>query len=251
MTTRLDRGDPYRSSWYAKVIDVDHASIVLDQSCFFGPGGLLPTDTGCIAGRQVTRLRRSSTGVLTHVMAPSRRSDPAPPSAGDRVQCRIDWDERYRSMCLHTAQHLVELAAAATNDLAAAHVPKVGRNTATVDLVFRSSVCDSRAIVAWVKTVVGDDLPMAMVDASKPPHRRRWHLDGYGYRLCGALHSRSTAELRRVQLHPVELGPARLRVRLDVVGQSMLADTDGLGGYKPAGGTDGSGARQEGRRLGA
>ena len=216
MTTRLYVGDPYRSKFSAKVLDVADGSLVLDQSCFYGPGGLLPADVGWIAGRRVLGLRRSTTGVLTHVMKPARPSDPAPPRVGDRVRCCIDWQDRYRSMRLHTAQHLVELGARQTNDLVASYWPRVGRFSATVDLVFRSCRFDADAIVDWVTGVVVDDLSMGVTDSPAPPRGRLWYLDGVGHRRCESLHLRSTGELGAVHVDAHPLEPARLRVDLTV-----------------------------------
>ena len=218
MTTRLYVGDPYRSKFTAKVIDIDCGSLILDQSCFYGPGGLLPSDKGWIADRQVLGLRRNNAGVLTHVMKPARPSDPTPPKIGDRVRCCIDWSGRYRSMCLHTSQHLIELAASETHDLVAARRPSVSTREATVDLTFRSASVDPTAIADWVCTAVRDDLSMGAIDAPTPPHERLWYLDGYGHCPCDALHLRTTGELQRVRLETLMLEPGRLRVVARIAG---------------------------------
>ena len=218
MTTRLYVGDPYRSKFTARVIAIDCGSLILDQSCFYGPGGLLPTDSGWIADRQVLGLRRRNAGVLTHVMKPARPSDPTPPQVGDRVRGCIDWSGRYRSMGLHTVQHLIELAASETHDVVATRRPPVRTSEAIVDFTFTSSSVDPTAIADWVCTAVRDDLSMGAIDAPTPPHERLWYLDGYGHCRCDGLHLRTTGELAGVRLETLMLDPGRLRVVAHLAG---------------------------------
>lgn len=217
MTTRLYIGDPYRARFTATVLDDDDESLVLDQSCFFGPGGLLPNDSGWIGERRVVGLRRRATGVLLHVVGPSSSTDPTPPRIGDRVPCSIDWIQRHRSMTLHTVQHLVELGAGETNDLVASYRPPVGCEEASVDLIFQTPNIDAAAIVHWFAEVVGDDLSMGTVAAPATLGGRLWSLDGYGHHRCTAPHLRTTAELLPVELEPVALDHARLRINLRTV----------------------------------
>ncbi len=214
MTTRLYVGDPYCSSFTARVLDGDRCSLVLDQSCFYGPDGLFPSDRGWIAGRRVVGLRCSEVGMLLHLVAPPRSPDRSLPEVGDRVECEIDWTARHRAMCLHTAQHLVELGAGETNALAAVDRPPAGLTEASVDLTFETSKVDVGAIVQWFTDVVGDDLSMGSIEAPAPPHGRLWYLDGYGHRRCGAPHPHTTGELTGLELDAAIVDTARLRVTL-------------------------------------
>ena len=214
MTTRLYIGDPYRASFTATVLDTADEGLVLDQSCFFGPSGLLPDDSGWIGSQRVVGLRRRPTGALLHVVDPCSSPDQAPPGIGERVRCGIDWNDRRRSMTLHTAQHLVELGAGATNQLVAAERPPVGRDEASVELVFETPSIDAGAIVDWFAEVVGDDLSMGTVAAPPPLGGRLWSLDGHGHCHCDAPHLRTTGELSQVEVEPVAVGHDRLRVDL-------------------------------------
>lgn len=247
MTTRLYVGEPYRSMFSAKIIDVDRELVVLDQSCFFGPGGLLPSDTGWLADRRVLGVRRSSGGAVAHLTQVARSSDPAPPRVGDRVRCCIDWEDRYRSMRLHTAQHLVEVAAGNTNDLVASHQPKVGRSDASIELTFRTSAVDVTALLEWVAEVIRADLSMGVTDVPTMSSGRLWHLDGYGHRRCEALHLRSTGELQGVRLRADAIDPARLRVNLRIGCEGTRADIDGRERERVPGFSSGSGVGEADR----
>ena len=99
--------DAYLTEVEATVVEVDVEGrrVALDRTVFYATGGGQPNDTGELAGRAVTDVRKGEGGLVWHTLA----GDGADglPSVGDRVHGRIDWDRRHALMRTHTALHVL------------------------------------------------------------------------------------------------------------------------------------------------
>ena len=227
MTARLHDGDRYRVEFPARVALLADDHVVLDQTYFFGPHKLVASDIGMIGGLSVNDLRRSSEETVEHVLADRLdRSDGGSIRSGDLVDCAIDWDHRYSIMKLHTAQHLVDLAARATHDVADVQLRPVTRSSAELVIDFADDAIDCPAVLQWLDTVIGDDLACAVSTAASAPFDRVWHLDGHGHYRCNALHVDSTGEIDCVTLSSSLLEPTRLAVTLRAETDSYSAELD-------------------------
>ena len=104
-TKLLFQEDSYLREFPAKVIDVRHDKVVLDQTAFHPrPAGGLDADTGILEGPS------GSYQVVDTVIEGDEVVHIVPENnlkVGDRVVGRIDWDRRYRMMKLHTASHII------------------------------------------------------------------------------------------------------------------------------------------------
>jgi misacylated tRNA(Ala) deacylase len=96
--------DSYLKECEAVVASVkDGKYVILDQTVFYPKGGGQPCDTGkIIRGNEVYKVVYVGkfSGEISHEV------DHAGLKQGERVQCVIDWDRRYRLMRSHTAAHL-------------------------------------------------------------------------------------------------------------------------------------------------
>jgi Ser-tRNA(Ala) deacylase AlaX len=96
--------DNYLKECEAIVASVkDGKYVILDQTVFYPKGGGQPCDTGkIIRGNEVYKVVYVGkfSGEISHEV------DHAGLKQGERVQCVIDWDRRYRLMRSHTAAHL-------------------------------------------------------------------------------------------------------------------------------------------------
>ena len=96
--------DSYLKECEAVVASVkDGKYVILDQTVFYPKGGGQPCDTGkIIRGNEVYKIVYVGkfSGEISHEV------DHAGLKQGERVQCIIDWDRRYRLMRSHTAAHL-------------------------------------------------------------------------------------------------------------------------------------------------
>lgn len=103
MTEKLYDIDPYLNSFSATVLECipseDGYEVILDRTAFFPEGGGQYGDTGFLDGVPVfdTQIRN---GVIFH-----RTKEPI--SAGTKVDCQLDFDERFRRMQNHSGEHIV------------------------------------------------------------------------------------------------------------------------------------------------
>ena len=109
-TRELFREDSYAKTCEAEVLAVnDLGGIILDRTVFYPAGGGQPGDTGILLradGGEIpiaTTVYEPGRGAIVHV--PGQGA--VVPKAGDKVQCVLDWDNRYAHMRVHTALHLL------------------------------------------------------------------------------------------------------------------------------------------------
>lgn len=100
--------DPYLKSFTSRVSSISysnsHVLIMLDKTAFFPGGGGQSFDTGIILGKKgsakVVETRMEKENVV-HVCELNGEM-----TAGEEVQCKLDWERRYELMRAHTAQHM-------------------------------------------------------------------------------------------------------------------------------------------------
>lgn len=107
MTHRLYYTEPYRTSFDATVVHVDHlegrSHVVLDQTAFYPSSGGQPFDTGTLGGAAVVDVVDREDGTIAHVTGGALKP-------GDVVTGEIDWARRFDHMQQHTGQHVLSAA---------------------------------------------------------------------------------------------------------------------------------------------
>lgn len=102
MTDKLYYKDAYIKEFSAKVLSVSECEggydVILDKTAFFPEEGGQSADTGYISEARVFDAYEKD-GVIHHI------AKIAPP-LGD-VECRVDFEDRFEKMQLHTAEHIV------------------------------------------------------------------------------------------------------------------------------------------------
>jgi misacylated tRNA(Ala) deacylase len=105
MTKALFLVDSYLKESPATVVSVkDEKYVILDQTIFYAKGGGYPCDTGkIIKSTEVFRVIYVGkfSGEISHEV------DRAGLQRGDKVQCVLDWERRYKLMRSHTAAHVI------------------------------------------------------------------------------------------------------------------------------------------------
>ena len=102
MTKLLCLTDSYAQECDSTVTNVNGKIIELDQTVFFPRGGGQPSDFGTINGQKVKEVYKND-GKIIHEL----ESDEHNLTEGMSVQCKIDWDRRYKLMRMHTAAHVL------------------------------------------------------------------------------------------------------------------------------------------------
>ena len=109
MTEELFRNDGYLQTCDSKVTAVETDLVCLDQTIFYPVGGGQPGDTGTITRANgealsvIDTFKDRETGMHWHKL---EEGSPLP-EVGEQVNCRIDWDRRYRLMKMHSCMHML------------------------------------------------------------------------------------------------------------------------------------------------
>ena len=94
----------YYQDFNAKVIGVEDAKVILDQTLFYPLGGGQNWDVGTLTGPngnlEVSEVRGRD--AVLHTVWEGHQLE-----IGDEVKGTIDWERRHAHMRMHTAQHLV------------------------------------------------------------------------------------------------------------------------------------------------
>ncbi len=107
MQNAIYLGDSYLRTCRAKALSIkDGKFIILDQTVFYPRGGGQPCDTGKLVRQSdgaefpVVAVTKSDGSISHEVSKPGLNE-------GDEVECRLDWERRYRLMRMHTAGHML------------------------------------------------------------------------------------------------------------------------------------------------
>ncbi len=91
--------------------DEEHIDLVLDQTCFYPRGGGQDWDTGTISDSEsefvVEEVRMDENGTVHHIGTFAKGEF----SVGQKVVCEVNAERRLLNTRLHSAGHLIDLAA--------------------------------------------------------------------------------------------------------------------------------------------
>lgn len=213
MTVELFRLDPYCSSFRAQVARLGTDFVVLDQTHFFPTSVEQMCDVGRIEEASVLSAQRIG-NEIRHIL-----DDVTGFAIGDSVQGELNWPRRYRTMRLHTAQHLLQLALFHTHDIATCIGGEIGPNRASVDFLPLSpqQPIDTKVLARWMESSVHDRLPTIHASDATVDQRRHWHIDGLASIACNGTHVRSTAEVGAVEITQVRTASAIMRLEVELV----------------------------------
>ena len=96
--------DSYLREAATTVTEVVEDAVVLRDTIFYPEGGGQPTDTGRLdtpTGTSIIPHVAKKGNLILHYL------DGPIPKVGDEVFMRLDWENRYKYMRMHTAQHIV------------------------------------------------------------------------------------------------------------------------------------------------
>lgn len=97
--------DCYLRKCDATIEAVEGDCVGLDRTVFYPTGGGVPCDTGVIRKDsrefRVTEVSKKDGKVLHKIEGECTLS------VGDKVECEIDWERRYKHMRMHTSAHLL------------------------------------------------------------------------------------------------------------------------------------------------
>ncbi|WP_250301017.1 alanyl-tRNA editing protein [Streptomyces sp. A 4/2] len=212
-THELHREDPYLSEFTANVTGVEDDVVELDSTAFYARGGGQVGDQGDLGGHRV----------VDTVVSPGRDSvlhrvewSGEPLRVGRQVTGRIDWDRRYATMRMHSAQHLLWLALVGEygegqKDSGGEIRPDKARLDVVWDAAQRPA---ADALTARLAALTEADLPIERYVVDLAAGRWEWRVEGHAAIACGGTHVRRTGEVGRldVSVKGKGRGTARLTV---------------------------------------
>jgi len=204
--------NPYLGAFNAKVMSISGREVVLDSTAFFPSGGGQVCDTGEIGGIRVIAVRRIGDNILHEL---ERVPDLA---VGQEVQCRIDWEKRYRTMRLHSAAHVVYYIMKEVFKTEPVSPGIVDDRKDRSDYLFEEAIEAGKLglVTAKVNEVIAKSLP---IDVWQEGDVRYWRTGEFPEMKCAGTHVRNTGEIGPVKVLRGKK-PGRGRERIET---SLLA----------------------------
>ncbi len=222
--------DAYLRSCDAKIISINElGGIIPDRTVFYATSGGQPGDSGWIELTDGSKIEISTTVkdkasggtalVPSTEVSEKNRSLLVP---GQKINCEIDWDRRYRLMRMHTACHLLSIVCPYPVTSA-----NVGENESRVDFDMQELPATKQEISAAMMQLVEADYPVfgkwieeSELDANpdlmksknvKPPRgvgRIRLVCIGEASSIdsqpCGGTHVKTTGEIGAIHIGKIE-----------------------------------------------
>ena len=238
MTEELFRRDAYASACEAKLVAVGEHGVELDRTVFYPAGGGQPGDRGRLRfedGFEIevadTRKAQGRAGIVHVCEAPEAHE-----RLGRTVHAQIDWERRFRIMCVHTTLHLL-----------CAVIPDVGVSGGSIrddgsgrlDFNLPEPTLDRNHVEAEVNRLVRENHPVRArwiseeeLDANPdlvrtmsvaPPRGagrvRLLDIGGVDLQPCGGTHVSSTGEIGEVLVTKMEKkGRRNRRINIALAG---------------------------------
>ena len=219
MTQTLFRDDAYKKSCETKVVEVNAAGIVLEQTVFYPRGGGQPGDSGVLqlANGDTIRITDTRHGAGDNVLHVAEADAPLP-VPGETVTVDLDWDRRYAHMRMHTCLHLLGavLRYGVTGGAIGATKSRLDfdmQDTVDKELVTREvkALVDADHSVGtrWITEEELDRQPELIRTMSVKPPRgvgriRLLEIPGVDLQPCGGTHVARTGEIGPVRVKKVE-----------------------------------------------
>lgn len=100
-TIKLYQQDVYMKECTAEIISINNDVIVMDRTIFFPTGGGQSCDLGFIGGKEVIDVFEKEDTVY------HRLTEVSGMTAGQKVDCSINWERRFDNMQRHCGEHIL------------------------------------------------------------------------------------------------------------------------------------------------
>ncbi len=235
--------DSYRKTFESRVIGVrqDERStwVRLEETYFYPTSGGQPHDTGVLEARgsevKVEEVQKDAEGIW-------HRLGSGTFPVGEGVSGLLNWEQRYRHMQRHTAQHLLSQVFLGLDSAFETRAVSLMGPGCTLDLAHEPTSEDLRRAEEAVNRVGYAALPISSFEVDerdlgryslrRPPKVggviRLVQMGDFELSACGGTHLRSTAEALPIKL----LGQTRVKGGLGRV--HFMAGWEALEGYRAA-----------------
>jgi len=179
--------DPYLKKFETTVSGIDGTSVILHDTIFYPVGGGQPHDRGTVSGHYVLDVFEKEDHII-HVL------ESAPFQLGEKVNCILDWEYRYKVMRMHSALHLLYDIACELYGISATAGSNVEADKSRLDFVYDEVFDEEKRRLLQKKfaAIVDEDRPVTIWWEDET---RLVQIQGYEPMPCGGLHTRSTREI--------------------------------------------------------
>lgn len=209
MTNKIFWQDPYLTELQTTIQSVQGNEVTLTETIFYAFSGGQESDTGFINDYPVINARKETTEIFytlpnSHLL---KKGDPA-------VVC-INWERRYKLMCLHFAAEIVlELVYKKLP-----HIKKIGAHIAEkkarIDFAHPESIAPILQILEQeTQTIVKANQTITSAFSDIKSEKRYWKIKEFGEVPCGGTHIRTTSEIGAIKLKRVNPGKGKERIEI-------------------------------------
>jgi len=232
LTELLFRDDAYRRECQSIVTRITEKGYILDATTFYPQGGGQPGDSGvliAIDGSEIPIITTIYDENRTQILHVPDESSPRL-EQGAAVIARLDWEQRFARMRIHTALHLLSVVLPYPVTGGA-----IGAGDGRLDFDIQDAGLDKTEIAEKLNQLIARDASLSErwitdeeLEANpglvktmsvKPPRGagrvRLIEIDGIDLQPCGGTHVRSTAEIGRIAVTDIQKkGKQNRRVRI-------------------------------------
>lgn len=204
----LYRLEPYVAKFEARITAIRDDGVELDRTAFYPRGGGQHGDVGLLGGVPIVDTTYDGDAVV-------HRFEGTPEwSVGQEVAGAVDWDRRYRTMRLHTAQHLAFVAGTRAWGDRESTGGDINDLRARIDMerfAGEESLAAEPLLEEFAALLAADEEVETFVDPES--HATwLWQVAGRYTMPCGGTHVRTTGEVGLVRLEVKRRGAANSRI---------------------------------------
>ncbi|WP_455391859.1 alanyl-tRNA editing protein [[Eubacterium] cellulosolvens] len=208
ITNRLFWEDPYRTECEANVLKVQDNEIVLDQTVFYAFSGGQASDVGTINDIPVIEAKKAGDEIVYVLEKPPEFKQ------GDKVNVKIDWENRYRLMKLHAASHIIYFIFQDNTGIKKLIGSNVTKDKGRLDYEHPESIASILPdIESKANEIFNEDSEIRMYPDTADQNKRWWECMGWKVP-CGGTHVKSTKEIGNIRLKRKNIGSGKERIEI-------------------------------------
>ena len=187
--------DCYIREFEANIIEAGSNFIVLDATYFHPQGGGQPGDTGEIAGIRIIDTKKMDGRIIHYFDGECNLS------AGQSVQCAIDWPRRYTHMRIHSASHVAEhfLFQVCRDIKFLSSFISGGKDTSSYEVAAAITPEHIKQIEDGANAFIKGGHDITLYADENNPDYRYWKCGDIVYP-CGGTHPKNTLEIGEISL---------------------------------------------------
>jgi Ser-tRNA(Ala) deacylase AlaX len=207
-TKRLFWEDSYLDNCEATVIKVDDNEVILDQTIFYAFSGGQASDYGTINEIPVKEARKAGDDILYKLESPPGLKE------GDKVNIKIDLENRLKLMKLHSASHLVYFLMEKKTGLKKIIGSNVTVDKGRLDYEYPEPISSLLPDVeSMANELFNQDNDIKIYPDPKDPNKRWWECKGWKVP-CGGTHVKNTNEIGNIRLKRKNIGSGKERIEI-------------------------------------